>query len=201
MKKFILFFCLCFTSLSYGLSDEKIKEAYYKSYNYEKIQNYSNGIKALMPVYKEYNNTYTVNLRLGWLYYLNEKYANSLEHYQKAIQISPASLEAKLGHLLPLLAQNRYEEAEHEAFNILKVDHYNYYGNIRLAYILRMQKKYDQAEQISLKMLALYPIDVTFLSEYALVKHAQGDTEAAAKTFASIIILDPENVTAKEYLK
>jgi tetratricopeptide (TPR) repeat protein len=201
MKKTALIILLLYASTGFGLSDEKIRDAYYKSYNYEKIENYNNAIKALMPVYQEYGNTYTVNVRLGWLYYLQKKYANSLEHYQKAIQIAPASLEAKSGHLLPLLAQERYGEAEQEAFGILKVDHFNYYGNMRLAYALRIQKKLDTAEQIDLKMLALYPLDVTFLSEYALVKHAQGDIAAAVKTFASVIILDPENVTAKAYLK
>jgi len=201
MKTMILFILLLCTSISFGLSDKKIRDAYYKSYNYEKIENYSNAAKALMPVYKEYGNTYTVNVRLGWLYYLQKKYANSLEHYQKAIQIAPASLEAKSGRLLPLLAQERYAEAEQEAFGILKVDHFNYYGNMRLAYALRLQKKLDTAEQVNLKMLALYPLDVTFLSEYALVKHAQGDIDAAVKAFNSVIILDPENVTAKAYLK
>jgi tetratricopeptide (TPR) repeat protein len=193
-----LLFC---TSVSFGLSDEKIRNAYHKSYNYEKIENYNNAVKALMPVYKEYGNTYTVNVRLGWLYYLQKKYANSLEHYRKAIQIAPVSLEAKSSRLLPLLAQERYAEVEKEAFGILKVDHFNYYGNMRLAYALRRQKKLDTAEQVTLKMLALYPLDITFLSEYALVKHAQGDIKTAVKTFASVIILDPENVTAKDYLK
>lgn len=201
MKKSVLIIALLCASISFGLSDEEIQRAYYKSYNYEKIENYNNAIKALMPVYEEYGNTYTVNIRLGWLYYLQKKYANSFEHYSKAIQIIPTSLEAKTGRLLPLLAQDRYAEAEQEAFVILKIDHYNYYGNVRLAYALRQQKKLDMAEQVNLKMLAIYPLDVTFLTEYALVNHAKGDIAAAVKTFRSVLILDPENVTAKDYLK
>ncbi len=201
MRKLVVIVVLLCTSASFGLSDETIQNAYYKSYNYEKIENYSNAIKALMPVYKEYSNTYTVNVRLGWLYYLQKKYGNSLEHYNKAIQIAPASLSAQSGRLLPLLAQERYAEAEQGAFGILKVDHYNFYGNLRLAYTLRRQKKLKTAEQINLKMLALYPLDVTFLSEYALVKHAQGDIAASVKAFNSVLILDPENVIAKDYLK
>ena len=59
MKKMIVIVLLLSTSVSFGLSDEKIQNAYYKSYNYEKIENYNNAIKALMPVYKEYSNTYT----------------------------------------------------------------------------------------------------------------------------------------------
>ncbi|NQV33865.1 MAG: tetratricopeptide repeat protein [Phycisphaeraceae bacterium] len=201
MKKTILIILVMCVSVSFALSDENIRDTYRKSYNYEKIENYSNAIKALMPVYQAYGNTYTVNLRLGWLYYLKKNYANSMEHYNKAVQIAPASLEAQSSRLLTLLAQERYAEAEQWAFAILKVDHYNFYGNIRLAYSLRMQKKLKAAEQINLKMLAIYPLDVTFLSEYALVKHAQGDIAAAVKAFHSVLILDPENVTAKAYLR
>ena len=42
----------------------------------------------------------------------------------------------------------------------------------------------------NLEYLALYPLDVTFLSEYALVKHAQGDIDAAVRAFASVLILE-----------
>jgi tetratricopeptide (TPR) repeat protein len=152
-------------------------------------------------VYNDYPETYTVNLRLGWLYYLNENYANSLEHYGKAIKISPYSLEAKLGELLPLLARERYGEVEKKAFQILDADYYNYYGNLRLVFALRMQQKSDLAEKIALKMLAIYPIDVSFLTEYALIKFAQGEKDTAFKLFYDILILDPENVTAKSYIQ
>jgi tetratricopeptide (TPR) repeat protein len=192
---------LLLASTAFALSDKEIKEAYEKSYRYEKSQNYEDAIKALLPVLKDYPDTYTVNARLGWLYYLNKKYANSLENYTKAMKTSPESLEAKLGYILPLLAQDRYQQAEEEAYKILKVDHFNYYGNMRFAFALRMQKKYNEAEKINVKMLALYPIDVSFLTEYALTKHGQGDTKKAVEVFYNVLILDPENVTAKNFLR
>ena len=184
-----------------ALTDAEIREAYYKSYNYEKIQNYNDAINTLMPVYNEFPNTYTVNLRLGWLYYLSTNYANAISHYDRSIKISPYSLEAKLGRLLPLLAQHRYGEVEKEAFQILNVDYYNYYGNLRLAYALRMQQKFDVAVKITQKMLAIYPIDVQFLTEFALGKIGLGETDEAMAVFSNILVLDPENVTAKSYLQ
>ncbi len=200
MKK-VLLLGLIFVSLALALTDEEIKEAYHKSYNYEKIGDYRNAIKAMMPIFKEYPDGYTVNLRLGWLYYLNENYANSIEHYQKAMVKAPYSLEAKLGYTLPLLAQGKFEQVEAETYQILNIDYYNYYGNLRLAYVLRMQGKLEMAEKVALKMLTAYPTDVSFLTEYALIKFAQGEKETALKTFMDVLILDPENVTAKEYLK
>ena len=199
MKKIILLSLFICTAL-FALTDQEIRDAYYKSYNYEKMANYTDAIKAILTVYNEYPEGYTVNLRLGWLYYLNQNYANSLEHYEKAIKISPYSIEAKSGHLLPLLAQERYGDVEKEAFQILNVDYYNYYGNLRLVFALRLQQKLDMAEKIALKMLAIYPIDVSFLTEYGLIKFAQGEKDTAVKLFYDILILDPENVTAKQFL-
>ena len=199
MKKMLLLLLVSANLLA--LTDAEIRDAYYKSYNYEKIQNYSDAINALMPVYNEFPNTYTVNLRLGWLYYLSTNYANAISHYDRSIKISPYSLEAKLGRLLPLLAQHRYGEVEKEAFQILNVDYYNYYGNLRLAYALRMQQKFDVAVKITQKMLAIYPIDVQFLTEFALGKIGLGETDEAMAVFSNILILDPENVTAKSYLQ
>lgn len=199
MKKLTMIFLFVFVSSLFAITPEEIQEAYHKSFNYEQIEDYENAIRALSPVLDEYPNGYTVNLRLGWLYYLLGRYANSIEHYQKAVQIVPTSLEAKNGLMLPMLAQNKYSDAASIAYQVVSVDHYNYYGNMRLAYSLRMQEKYDQAEQILNKMLAVYPTDIIFLTELALVKYNQGDTEKAGNLMWDVLTLDPENETAKKY--
>ncbi len=201
MKKLILIFLFVIIPSLFAITPEEIQEAYHKSFNYEQIEDYENAIRTLSPVLDEYPNGYTVNLRLGWLYYLLGKYANSIEHYQKASQAVSTSLEAKNGMLLPLLAQNKYNETLSTAYQVVSIDHYNYYGNMRLAFALRMQKKFDQAEQILNKMLAVYPTDVTFLSELALVKYNQGDKETAGSLMWDVLTLDPENETAKEYFE
>lgn len=199
MKKLTMIFLLVFVSSLFAITPEEIQKAYHKSFNYEQIEDYENAIRTLSPVLDAYPNGYTVNLRLGWLYYFLGRYANSIEHYQKAVQIVPTSIEAKNGLMLPLLAQNKYTETASTAYQVVSVDHYNYYGNMRLAYSLRMQKKYDQAEQILNKMLAVYPTDITFLTELALVKYNQGNTERAGNLMWDVLTLDPENETAKSY--
>ncbi len=200
MKRMVfVIFLLSGLAVSAQSNDSVIKAAYLKSYNYEKMQNYPDAIKALLPVYEQFPKGYTVNIRLAWLYYLNANYANSIEHYETALESTPYSLEAKVGRLLPLLAQGKYDQVEEEAFNIMNVDYYNYYANLRLLVALRLQQKYDVAEKIAIKMLTVYPIDVSFLTEYALIKQAMGEIDQAAKTFADILILDPENITAGRF--
>lgn len=199
LRALVIFLFL--TTVSFGLTEEKIKEAYSKSFQYEKIGRYKDAIKALSAVYNEYPDGYTINLRLGWLYYLSKRYANSIFHYEKAIKINPYSIEAKLGYTLPLLAQERFSDVEKVCYQILYTDFYNYYGNLRLSYVLRMQKKYDLAEKVSKKMLYIYPTDINFLTELGIVEYLKGNKKEAIKIFKNILILDPENSTAKKYVK
>lgn len=181
-------------------TDAEIRDAYHKSYRYEKAQNYADAIKALAPVAAAYPQGYTVNLRLGWLYYLSGSYATSRTCYQAAIKTAPDSLEAKLGHLLPLLAQERYEEAEAAAKLVLRIDPVNYTANLRLAFAQRMQKKNDAAEQVLNGMLVLYPTDLSLLTEFALIKLAKDQKADAKRVFNDVLTLDPENVIAKAQL-
>ena len=199
-KKIVLLFLFIFYT-AFGLSYDEIKDAYYRSYQYEKTGNYDDAIKSLMPVYKSYPEGYTINLRLGWLYYLDKKYANSIFHYEKAMKVAPYSIEAKLGYTLPLLAQGKYADVEKVCYQILNTDFYNYYGNLRLSFVLRMQKKYDIAEKVINKMLVIYPTDVNFLLELGLLRFFTGKKDDAKKILRDLLILDPENVTAKEYLE
>jgi tetratricopeptide (TPR) repeat protein len=74
MVKLKVIIILLFPLFTFSLSYEEIKKAYEQSYLYEKIGDYKNAIRVLIPVYEAYPSGYTVNLRLGWLYYLLGKY-------------------------------------------------------------------------------------------------------------------------------
>jgi len=192
---------LVLSSTSFSLTYKEIKDAYQKSYLYEKVGDYKDAIRALMSIYEAYPNGYTVNLRLGWLYYLWGKYENSIYHYKKAVKAIPTSVEAKLGLSLPLMAQQKWNEAENILYQVLKIDYYNYYGNLRLCLVLEGEKKYPLVESIALKMLAIYPTSVPFLVYLAKSYYHLGKLKEAKKIFKDILILDPENVIAKSYLK
>ncbi|WP_456341495.1 tetratricopeptide repeat protein [Thermovibrio sp.] len=200
MLRALLLTLIFLSSSAFGLDYQEIKNSYYRSYLYERSGNYEDAIKALMPVYKSFPNGYTVNLRLGWLYYLVKKYANSEFHYKKALQAVPSSVEAMLGLTLPYIAQGKWSDTEALCYRILRIDYYNYYGNLRLSYALRMEGKYSIAEAVNRKMLSIYPADVNFLLELALSLYNQGKTAYAKSLFEDILILDPENTVAKEYL-
>ncbi len=183
-----------------SLSDMEIKRAYKSSYDYERMGDFRDAIRVLSKVYEAYPRTYTINLRLGWLYYLDKKYANSIEHYRVATKVYPGAVEPLLGLSLPYLAQKKWSEVEKLMYEVLKRDYYNYYGNLRLCFVLRKEGKYELAEKVARKMLSLYPVDINFLNELGLALLKDGKEKDALKYFDIVITLDPQNLIASKYV-
>lgn len=182
------------------LAEADIRDSYHRSYRYEKTQDYDDAIKTLLTVSQAYPEGYTVNLRLGWLYYLAGKFTNAQKHYETAMKVAPYSLDAKLGYTLPLMAREQYKDVELFTRQVLAIDPANYTGNLRLAFALRMQAKLDQAEQVLVGMLLLYPTDVKYLTELGLVHVARGSRDAARGVFREVLVLDPENPVARHQM-
>jgi tetratricopeptide (TPR) repeat protein len=196
MKKIVIFSML----VASFLFAKDIQKAYYKSYNYEKMGDYKDAIKSLIPVYKKYPKGYTLNLRLGYLFLLEKKYTNSLEHYKKATTIAPYSIEAKLGLVKNYLQTNKIDNVLSITDSIIKMDYYNYYGNFYQLLALKLKKQSKEAIKIANKMLALYPTNIMFLQELAKLEYADNKSRGI-KIFKDILILDPNNIMAKEYLE
>ena len=194
MKKIILLISVCLSLFALD-----IKKAYYDSYNYEKMGDYKDAIKVLIPIFKKYPNSYTLNLRLGWLFYLSKKYQNAIEHYKKASIIAPYSIEAKIGIMRVYLATGDYDNALKVGDVILKTDYYNFYGNYYEITALMAKKEMNTALKLTEKMLSLYPTSVLYLVKLGEIYYTK-DKVKAKKIFEDVLILDPNNVIAKEYL-
>jgi len=194
MKKIILLISICLSLFALD-----IKKAYYDSYNYEKMGDYKDAIKVLIPIFKKYPNGYTLNLRLGWLFYLSKKYQNAIEHYKKASIIAPYSIEAKIGIMRVYLATGDYDNALKVGDVILKTDYYNFYGNYYEITALMAKKEMNTALKLTEKMLSLYPTSILYLVKLGEIYYTK-DKIKAKKIFEDVLILDPNNVIAKEYL-
>ena len=179
--------------------DDWIRQAYHDSIAAEQVENYGKAIDAMLPVLRAYPEAYTPNLRLGWLYYIDGRYRNSIVHYEQAIKAYSASLEARNGMMLPLLAQQKYAEVEQQAYHVLNVDYYNYFANLRLATALLGQKKFKLASDVALKMTTINPTSVAFMQLLAQSYQGQGEIDKAAAVFNDVAILDPGNQTAAAF--
>ncbi len=198
MKK-ILLLMFIFISLS-GEDFKIVKNSYFKSYDYEKVGRYKEAIKVLAPLYKKYPSGYTLNLRFGWLFFLNKNYSDALNYYNKASLLKPYSIEPKLGQIKVYLNIYKYEKAEMIGNQILKIDFYNYYANLYTIKSLIFQKKYNSALYMTKKMLSLYPTDIKFLEQLALIYKAT-NSKYLRKVYQDILVLDPNNVLVRTNLK
>lgn len=176
-----------------------LPDAYARSYKAEKATDYKTAIGAMTEVLKAYPNGYTVNLRLGWLNYLGKNYEAALEKYGAALKIVPTSVEARLGLANTHYTLKQFAEAEKILLQIMASDPMNYAANLRLSWIGQLTQRPELSEKIALKMLALFPSDVAFLTEYGWARWAQGDFDGAAAIFTDILILDPQNLDAKAF--
>ena len=192
------FLIILLFSISLLLSSEfqDVKSSYFKSYNYEQMGRYSEAIKVLTPLINKYPKGYTLNLRFGWLFYLNKNYNNSIKYYKKASLIAPYSLDPRLGLIRVYLDTYSFEKAQTVAYKLLKIDYYDYYANIYVIQALTAQKKYDIATQITNKMLALYPTDIAFLELLAVIYKATNN-KYLYQLYEDILILDPNNILAR----
>ncbi len=195
MKRILLTISLI-SIFAYGLN---IKNIYLKSYNYEKMSDFKDAIKVLIPLYKKSPNRYFINLRLGWLFFLNKKYENSIKHYKKALIAEPNSIEANLGLLKSYLNSGDATNAIRVGNIILKNDLYNFYGNYNLILALKQKQNYSQALKLTRKMLSLYPTSVIYLEQLANLL-SKKNMQQAKKVYQYILILDPNNIIAKQYL-
>ncbi|HQO08663.1 MAG TPA: tetratricopeptide repeat protein [Clostridiales bacterium] len=201
MKKAVLVIII---GLIFGLyaemTQKELEDAYDSSFKYEASQKYDKAISALSGVIKNYPSGYTVNYRLGWLYYLQGNFANGMKHLENALAQFPYSVEVMNTINLIYASQLEWEKVEVQSGRIMKIDYYNYYANYWYSVALFRQKKYDQAVKAAEKMLAVFPSNIEFLNILAESKFLKGDKEEALKIFAGVIILQKDNETAKYYL-
>lgn len=183
-----------------NISWEKMNELYQKSYNYENMQKTKEAIRVLSKVYESMPNDYTINYRLGWLFYLNKNYANAMEHLKTCLRVIPASIEALNTMNLVYAARNEWGNIEKQSLAVLKMDYYNQNANYWYSFALKKQKKYDMAIKVANKMLAVFPTSVTFLQERAENLYLSGKEEEGVRVFKSVVLLDPNNNTALYYL-
>jgi tetratricopeptide (TPR) repeat protein len=204
MARKAIFICLTTMTVFFLVSSgqaESIAQIYQQSYNEEAKGNYGEAILILGRAERAGDNSYLLHLRFGWLQYLSGKYPESANSYRKAILKDKNSIEAKLGLMLPLMAQGRWADAEKVGEEIVAVDKLSYLGNSRLAYIYYNLKLYKDAESYYRKVLTYYPGDVEMMAGLGWSLMKQGKKEAAEKSFAEVLRYAPNHVSANAAMR
>jgi len=180
-------------------NDTKV-EAFNKSLNFENEKNYKKALEILTSSYEENKNDYLFNMRLGWLYYLNKNYANSIKYYSAAKNLRQSSVEPLLGLTLPYAAEEKWSEVEAQYENILRLDKNNYTANLRLGQIYLNNKDYQNAKKYLETVYTLYPGEYEPNLSLGWTYYYLGDKVKANGLLTNAIMLSPDDKLAKEGL-
>lgn len=192
----IILFSIVLSFCAFSKAQDVTIDAFSASYSYESNMQYGKAIGEIQKVYNA--DSYSMNLRLGWLYYMNKDYIKSEAHYMRAIRLQPKSIEARLGLAYPIAVLEKWEQAVENYEEILNVCPYNSVANYRLSYIYYYHlKDNNKALKHIEKAVEVYPFD--FNSNYlmALVHVKLGNLMEAKQAILKALQYDPTSVDAK----
>ena len=141
----------------FAQNDAALQKAFKDSYTQEYNKHYGDAIATLTKVYTD--NSYELNLRMGWLTYMNKNYPQSQTYYQKAVSLKPYAVVAKLGLVQPLSSLESWDKVLQTYEDILKIDGQNSTANYWAGVIYYNRRKYEQAAKLLEKVVNLYPFD------------------------------------------
>jgi len=199
MKKLMLLTVFVFSVLLSNSQDyAKLTAAFSESYAKEKEGKYPEAVTALKAYYDA--NSYEINLRLGWLTYLQGQFSESLGYYNKAVDLMPYAIEPRFGVVLPASALGNWDLVVAQYDKILSIDPNNTVTLYRLGLILYDKKDYKQAYTYFEKVVNLYPFDYQSILMLGWSNYRLGKTREAKILFNKALLYYPEDASAKEGL-
>lgn len=177
---------------------QPVLNAFSASYTAEASKDYAKAIAALTPVYNQ--NSYEMNLRLGWLEYLSKDYTSSARYYRQAIKLKPSSIEAMLGLVNPLAAQQTWADVFATYQKILSIDPNHSLVNYRIALMYYYRKEFASAEKHLARVIDHYPFDYDIVLLSAQVKLALGKLGESKALYQRALLYNPNNQEIKNVL-
>ncbi len=179
-------------------NEKEPREAFLVSYKAETAGEYSRAIEALKKVYRE--DSYEINLRLGWLTYNLGSFTESAAFYSKAIQLMPFSIEARLGFVLPASAMGNWDQVVLRYQEILKIDPNHYLTNYRMGMIFYYREDYQTAFRHFERIANMYPFDYDAVIMFAWTNLSLQNLREAKALFNKALLIRPDDASALQGL-
>lgn len=180
-------------------NQEQLEQAFAQSYELEKNSDFSAAADALKKVYNE--ESYEINLRLGWLNYNAGLFDESVIFYSRAHKLKPYSEEARLGLILPKSALGRWDEVIDLYDKILEINPNNTVALYRLGLVYYGRKNYDKAYALFKKVVDLYPFGYDGLLMLGWTSYFMGNYNQAKVLFNKVRLYNPNDPSATEGLE
>jgi tetratricopeptide (TPR) repeat protein len=194
--QFAACFLFTYSVQAQAVNTKAMEDAFETSYTLQDKANYTGAIAALKAVYDE--NSYEINVRLGWMNYLGGLFTESTAYYQKAMKLKPYAIEAKFGFVYPAAALGNWDQVITQYNDILKIDPQNTVANYRMGSIYYGKQDYATAEKYLEKVVNLYPFDYDSNILYAWTNLKLGKTREAQVLFHKVLMMRPKDASAME---
>ena len=203
MRIILLLLSLGFINITHAETDTFINKLsiWSQSYILESYYEYQKAADLIVPLVDNKETLELVNLRLGWLSYLQGKYNKSIDYYKNALNYNPKSIDTHLGITLPLLAQKRYKSATKYTQRALSLSPNNYSASEKMMYIYYLQGKWDSLNEFSTNVSTHYPNLVEPLVYIARANFYSGNKDIAKKFYQRVLMLMPTHIEANANLK
>jgi len=200
MKKMLLtLLAACLIEAAGAQENQALLNAFSKSYEYEQSANFAGAIDALKAVYAE--DSYEINLRIGWLQYLKGSLTESMTYYNKAISLMPYALEPRFGIAYPAYDYGNHALVIEQYQKILEIAPNNTLALYRLGSVYYYDQRYAEAEKQYEKVVNLFPFDYDTLLMLGWTKYQLKKTREAIVLFNKALMYDPSSESAPEGLR
>jgi tetratricopeptide (TPR) repeat protein len=143
------------------------------TYNYFKL--YDNAICLYKELYKENNHNESILYNLGVSLNNNHQYSEAIEYFRKAEDYVGFSSNIKKNIAISLVHQGMYSDALNELKQCIAIDKTDYDCLMKIAYILELDGKTDQAIDIYDEVISLEPKFYTASQDKSYIKLKMGD--------------------------
>ncbi len=181
------------------VNQQVLETTFSKSYELEKTGDFSAAMDVLKRVYVD--DSYEINLRLGWLNYNAGLFNEAVVFYTTAQKLQPYSEEAPFGLIVPLSALGKWNEVIALYNKILEINPNNTVALYRLGLIYYGRKEYTKAHSLFKKVVDLYPFGYDGLLMLGWTSYFQGNYNEAKVLFNKVKLFNPADASATEGLE
>lgn len=182
-------------------SSSPTAQAWKASYTAEAAAQFQAAVNALEQLPGPVREGYFASFRRGWLMYRANQFAESVAAYKLAAQLEPASIEARVALLLPLMSLNRWNDVIALGEDVLKRDPENYLALQRLAFAKYSSQHFPEAEVLYRRLIEHYPSDIETRAALGWVVLRMGKTKEAAALFTQVLEFSADHASATAGLK
>jgi tetratricopeptide (TPR) repeat protein len=181
-----------------GPPRNEVQKLWIASFTAENNKEYEAAIAAVEKVVQTANSGKNafVQMRLGWLHYLDEDYEEAIAAYKTSIEIAPKAITPRQGLLNCYLALNKTDDAIEAAHAILKLDPLNIRANKTLGDLYYVKGDFTRSGAHFQRLTVAYPDDLQLATNLGWCYLKLDEKELALRIFSNVLAVQPDSISA-----